>query len=288
MFVRPSISLHSDDGNSDIRTLLDLVEFHARHNPEHTFCIQARKADNNDERERGIISFVEITFSQLKEAILQCQTWLTETVQELQLPRRPHADQGVSKGPPIALLMDSNAGLVVHLLALTGLGVPVLLLSTPLSGPPSIICSARRGRKLFWSLRAYRIAQEALADSNVPSPTRYQPRPYDTFLNPSDMDIRGRDTRHLLHYVSEEDRDVLILHSSGTTGLPKPIYTSHRHYLGFALCHQFQGEDEMRALTLSTSPLFHVGCLLPPDGRIPEADVKNRALVYCLRASPWA
>ena len=54
------------------------------------------------------------------------------------------------------------------------------------------------------------------------------------------------------------DRNVLILHSSGTTGLPKPIYTSHKYLLSFVTCHAFQSEDSAQGLNLSTLPLYHV------------------------------
>lgn len=64
------------------------------------------------------------------------------------------------------------------------------------------------------------------------------------------------------YYVRENDRDVLILHSSGTTGLPKPIYQSHKWLLSFATCHEFSGDEEALSLSLSTLPLYHVS--LPP------------------------
>jgi acyl-coenzyme A synthetase/AMP-(fatty) acid ligase len=64
------------------------------------------------------------------------------------------------------------------------------------------------------------------------------------------------------YYVRENDRDVLILHSSGTTGLPKPIYQSHKWLLCFATCHEFSGDEEALSLSLSTLPLYHVSLLL--------------------------
>lgn len=59
--------------------------------------------------------------------------------------------------------------------------------------------------------------------------------------------------------VREHDRKILILHSSGTTGLPKPIYLAHRYMLGYATCHEFPTTDDqaLRGLNLSTLPLFH-------------------------------
>ncbi len=54
------------------------------------------------------------------------------------------------------------------------------------------------------------------------------------------------------------DRNVMILHSSGTTGMPKPIYTSHKYLLSFVTCHAFSSEESAQGLNLSTLPLYHV------------------------------
>lgn len=64
------------------------------------------------------------------------------------------------------------------------------------------------------------------------------------------------------HYVNESDRNVFILHSSGTTGLPKPIYNSHEYLLGYATCHEFSNVEEAAGLSVTTLPLYHVGCSL--------------------------
>ncbi|XXH03672.1 hypothetical protein Hte_010077 [Hypoxylon texense] len=75
----------------------------------------------------------------------------------------------------------------------------------------------------------------------------------------------------------------VILHSSGTTGLPKPILLTQRYLLGYAACHQFAPEEYIDWVSLSTLPLYHgfgllapclslsVGmtCCLPPASVIP-------------------
>jgi long-subunit acyl-CoA synthetase (AMP-forming) len=61
----------------------------------------------------------------------------------------------------------------------------------------------------------------------------------------------------------------IILHSSGTTGLPKPIRLSHRYVIGYAGCHRLSVEEAAGRLILSTLPLYHVRTLLakiPKDG----------------------
>lgn len=60
------------------------------------------------------------------------------------------------------------------------------------------------------------------------------------------------------HYVSETDRDVFILHSSGTTGLPKSLKNAHGYLIGYSTCHDFSNIDEAQGLTITTLPLYHV------------------------------
>lgn len=85
--------------------------------------------------------------------------------------------------------------------------------------------------------------------------------------------------------VDESDTNILILHSSGTTGLPKPIRLAHRYVLGYAACHRFPDNQPLDWMNLSTLPLYHgfgllapclslsVGlcCVFPPSSVIPAA-----------------
>ena len=83
---------------------------------------------------------------------------------------------------------------------------------------------------------------------------------YESFLH--DGDSSGRTICHSHHFTNDGDRKVLILHSSGTPGLPKPIYSSHRYLLGFTARHDFANQKDAQALNISTLPLFHV-CFYP-------------------------
>ena len=53
----------------------------------------------------------------------------------------------------------------------------------------------------------------------------------------------------------------LILHSSGTTGLPKPILLANRYMLGYAACHRLEPEQCLNRPNVSTLPMYHVGDL---------------------------
>lgn len=78
----------------------------------------------------------------------------------------------------------------------------------------------------------------------------------------------------------------LILHSSGTTGFPKPILLSARYPLQYAACHEFPPDEEIDWVNLSTLPLYHgfgflapclslsVGmtCCFPPSHIIPAGE----------------
>ena len=77
----------------------------------------------------------------------------------------------------------------------------------------------------------------------------------------------------------------LILHSSGTTGFPKPIAVSSMYPLRYAACHDFKAEDIIDWVNLSTLPLYHgfgllapclslsigMSCIFPPSSVIPAA-----------------
>ncbi|KAL4792591.1 putative NRPS-like enzyme [Aspergillus venezuelensis] len=255
-FTRPSLSLHG--GTGDARSLPELIDFHARENPHRRFCIQAQKNAN--------IHLLDVTYAELKDAILRCQVWLRDNVPEVQMGN-------AVKDKPVGLLMDSDLTLVIYLFALMGLGVPTVLLSTRLSGEAvKHLAQKTRTRAIIVSARLNGTAGEAMEAWNVddcdcPPPSKYYPAAYKHFLAEDEplSTFPQSAVAHENHYISDSDCNVLILHSSGTTGLPKPIYTSHRHYLSFALCHEFKTDEEMLSPTLSTSPLFHGFGLLPPS-----------------------
>ena len=66
----------------------------------------------------------------------------------------------------------------------------------------------------------------------------------------------------------ELDRNAIILHSSGSTGLPKPIYHGHKYLLNYAACHTFDENADVSGVSVSTLPLFHVSNKLDHTFRI--------------------
>ncbi len=55
---------------------------------------------------------------------MQCSKWLVNTVPELKLPHQSN-EVIAPKGPPVALFVESDVGLLFHMLSLMSLGVPV-------------------------------------------------------------------------------------------------------------------------------------------------------------------
>lgn len=104
-----------------IKTIVDLIEFNAKNNSDSLFCLQAEKALNGSRSP----PFLRITYKMLRDMILGCQQLLLSDLKgEI---REPYRDQSGSamRSRPVAVLVDSDVGLLLHLFGLMGLGVPV-------------------------------------------------------------------------------------------------------------------------------------------------------------------
>ena len=67
--------------------------------------------------------------------------------------------------------------------------------------------------------------------------------PYQDLLDTTD----GKAIESFRGPVHTQDRlSAIILHSSGTTGLPKPIPLSHRYMLAYAACHHLEPGPSFR------------------------------------------
>jgi len=258
-FIPPKVSLDPTTGLG-IRTLPALVDFHGENNPQHLFCLQV-KSDNR---------FVLVSYKRLQHAIVRCQGWLEAQAIVLH-PPIVDTDGHVKKCAPVAILMESHPGLAIFVLACMGKGIPVVLLSARLSTPAVRHLIRETGAKLtLISPRLQPLASEAFpaaedskkeADEAENRVTIRLVARYEALLEEEEAADAGRPatcTANPNHFVSEEDRQVLMLYSSGTSGLPKPILCSHRYFLGYAICHSFSSDEEAHGLIISTPPFFHV------------------------------
>lgn len=244
-------------GPRSVRTVPELVDFNAVYNADYIFCYQARKDDS------GNAHLVSITHSEFRDAVLRCQGWLKSTINNLQLPLLQ--DNGVmSRSTPVALFMESDIGIFVHIVALLGLGVPVLLLSARLS-PLAIgnLIKTTHCSAILASPRLARSCEAAVKPGNSggsPPAVIYERQPYEVFLSQRDNSAAPNSEASVCHanyHANEKDRNAIILHSSGTTGLPKAIYQSQEYVLGYAANHSLS-PHEAHGINVSTLPLFHV------------------------------
>lgn len=80
---------------------------------------------------------------------------------------------------------------------------------------------------------------------------------YEDFLYPTG-DLAGYPTPPRYPVFVREDLGAFIMHSSGTTGLPKPISHSQTYPLIYAACHRLPEQNEPFRYQVSTLPLYHV------------------------------
>jgi acyl-CoA synthetase (AMP-forming)/AMP-acid ligase II len=149
----------------------------------------------------------------------------------------------------VGLLGPSNFEYFISILALTKLGHTVLFLSTRIS------------RAAYTSLLKTTSATHLLVDSsfrttaeqvkeNLPSLQVHDitnGAAYDYPLTDEDIDTR---LDHHLHPVVESSKVAWIIHSSGSTGLPKPIYQTHS-----AALNNYASNLNLRGFI--TLPLYH-------------------------------
>lgn len=115
-FTRPYIDISrplSELDRDSIRSLPDLVKFNAQFNPDHIFAQQ-------EVREHGrFVGFTTIDFATLRKVILESITWIDKTI----MGNPPK--ELIESQSPVALFLESDVTLFVHLCALLEMEVPV-------------------------------------------------------------------------------------------------------------------------------------------------------------------
>ncbi|KAL9599306.1 MAG: hypothetical protein Q9219_003933 [cf. Caloplaca sp. 3 TL-2023] len=242
----------SDD---TIRSLPDLIQFNAENNPDHVFCVQ-------EERSKGRpAGLVQITFSQLRDIVAQCIERISSHLVGL---NSPEADTNAT---PIGLFLESDVTLFVHISALLWMKIPVVLISKRLNshavahllsktGATVIICSSRTEAQVSDALK--------LLQDETKTPKVMTAVPYLELMTQkvSERCLTYRDS--LIKSSVDDTPNALYLHSSGTTGLPKPIALAHRYLLTYAACHRLKEHEAEGRLNVSTLPLYHGFGLLAP------------------------
>ncbi|PBK63110.1 acetyl-CoA synthetase-like protein [Armillaria solidipes] len=245
-FVRPKFNLGYEPSVTEgVRTLPQAIEYNARFNGDRVFALQLHpQSQDKDELGR------KITFADLAHGLDAAAEWLVE-----------RGVGGAEDKGGIAVLMGSDVGLFIWVAAGMRVGVPVLLLSARLT-PVAIdhlLSKTEPNPKL--------VLTSPLTSRLTPSPAPNAPiwieAPTYTELLSSPSASSVALPPHPLSNTTE--RTAIILHSSGTTGLPKPIYHAHGYVLGYGQDHLFTPKHvEALGWNVSTLPLYHGFGLLAP------------------------
>jgi len=265
-FIRPQLNLgFSQDKLGGVNSLPELIEFAAGHNPDHIFGVQTRAGEGS--------SPFDITFSALQSAIEHASAWLVSTGAT---PGRTQRDQKLS---PVGILLGSDIAIFIYMAALLRIGTPVsiqclcmvcipdilqvLLMSARLT--PVAIAHLMKETSTTCVLinsQVSRASQEALellqADTDVLVISNFiSALSCEDLLYPN---VRLNQTKIPPRYSAwvREDLDAIIMHSSGTTGLPKPVYHSQTYPLVYAAAHRLPEQKDSFRFNVSTLPLYHV------------------------------
>lgn len=110
-FVRAHIALGCElDPLKGVNSLPELVEFNAKHNPNHLFAIQLRSGEAYSGR--------KITFAELSLAVERAAGWLIKS--GVTTGRTLRTDE-IS---PVAILLGSDIGIFIYIIALMRIGTP--------------------------------------------------------------------------------------------------------------------------------------------------------------------
>lgn len=268
VFKPAHIDLKRASPSTSVRTIPELIEYNARANPNALYCVQALKSRDGQTRNAS-----QLTMRQLHGAIWQCSNNLRGCFIGLDDSTTSTSDRAHVKPDPVALLMDSDMGLLIHLFSLLALGVPAILLS-PRLNPASIqhLLTTLRAQAVLTSPRHVDTVKAAFETTRLEygrGGTRVQvAKPFTDYLSgsreekaiPADATIWGP-----RHFLGDSDNNVIILHTSGTTGFPKPVHQPHKMLLGYACCHRRTEAEDVEGLNLSMLPLYHVNFHTPPS-----------------------
>ncbi|KAI0512932.1 hypothetical protein F5B22DRAFT_648285 [Xylaria bambusicola] len=256
---KPTKSPSAGSALESISSLPQLIQFNARENPNHIFALQSELVKNSlTGRGENSYNAIAINFKQLDQMVCRCADW----IRRVAIPVNQNGE--LFEERPIAIFLESGVGLFLHLAALLSLNIPVLLVSARLSSTSILHLLRKTGAKI---ILASQRTKSSLSEDIHSSAQVVEVEPYCTYMaQKPDTNINEVENAPRYEPPQRDANDInaLILHSSGTTGLPKPIYLAHRYILGYAACHQFAAEEEIDWINLSTLPLYHGFGLLAP------------------------
>ncbi|CAN9206796.1 unnamed protein product [Alternaria alternata] len=215
---------------SSIQTVDALVRRRARRDPHVTIVSYPRSG----------VDFVDYTMQQLDVFAYRVARHYQAFI--------PTRSSSAEKPTTVAVLGPSNLDYIVTMLALTKLGHTVLFLSTRIS--QAAIDSLVTTTGATYLLADSRFAQSAAdAQTNIPTLHIGEIAGFSTYNFPIEVHADTRLDYQLDHAV-ETSNNIYIIHSSGSTGLPKPIYQTQKS----AIANYAISMDMKAFITL---PLYH-------------------------------
>ncbi|KXH69000.1 male sterility protein [Colletotrichum salicis] len=220
-----------DNDDSTLKTVDELVRRRARAHPDQVIVSYPSSG----------ITYVDYTMRQLDVFAYRVAKFY-----EQRIPSRLNSDE---KPTTVAVLGPSNFDYLVTMLALTKLGHTTLFLSTRISQEAIESLISVTGAKFLLADKRYLETAEGAKQQTLPRLDVLEIAGQSTFDFPIEVhaDTRldyGRDLS------VEANNLIYIIHSSGSTGLPKPIYQTQKSAI-----HNYSSSMNMKAFI--TLPLYH-------------------------------
>jgi acyl-CoA synthetase (AMP-forming)/AMP-acid ligase II len=152
-------------------------------------------------------------------------------------------DSRLEKAPVIGILANSSLHFIITLLGLSRLGYASLLLSTRLASPAILrLLELSECNAILTAPNFHSILAEVQIERDVTLFELLKPEEY--------YGVDAPVFTRIYNPEKENTKQIVIIHSSGSTGLPKPIYLTNRSCIA-----AFSTNLDRRALM--TQPLFH-------------------------------
>ncbi|KAF9870749.1 male sterility protein [Colletotrichum karsti] len=152
-------------------------------------------------------------------------------------------DSTLEESPVVGILAQSGLHVIITIMALSRLGYAAFLISTRLASPAiTRLCELANCTAMLTTPNFHTVLSEV-----------QQQRHLDVLPLLEHSDYYGKDAPKFTRAYDQERENkkiAAIIHSSGSTGLPKPIYLTHRSCIG-----AFATNMGLRAFICS--PLFH-------------------------------
>ncbi|KAK0519204.1 hypothetical protein OC842_007525, partial [Tilletia horrida] len=259
-FTRPRFALPlgtdafplQEEEEDNMLTLYDVLEQSAALNPDHLYAIQHVSLSS-------LTHTHSLTHAGLLRAVDRCSAWLLHS--GLAARFSVSGKEKRQRRPPrIAILLHSDLATFIHVLAALKLGNPVALLSPRLS--PHALAHLLTATDTQSIITTRTLARSLLLSSSSSTGLHIaHALPYTDFLSlsptphldPLPIPPKGDESNE-----TRNDSTVFVWHSSGSTGLPKPVFHTHRFWHCYLACHDFAPHHHVHAKrALNMPPLYH-------------------------------